>query len=88
MVPTIYKSLHGIKYIYYYQHVGCHLLIGGGSVVKRSLFIVAPIVSVVVGSLLIVTPIVGFCYCCMFCYALLCVHSSFATIDGDERVGS
>ena len=36
--------------------------------------------SVVVDSLLIVTQIVGFCNCSMFCYALLCVHSSFATI--------
>ena len=30
--------------------------------------------------LLIVTPIVGFCNCSMFCFALLCVHSSFAII--------
>ena len=36
--------------------------------------------SVVVDSLLSVTPIVGFCDCSMFCYALLCVSSSFATI--------
>ena len=36
--------------------------------------------SVVVDSLLIVTPIVGFCNCSMFCCALLCVHSNFATI--------
>ena len=30
--------------------------------------------------LLIVAPIVEFCNCSMFCYALLCVHSSFAII--------
>ena len=30
--------------------------------------------------MLIVTPIVGFCNCCMFCCALLCVHFSFAII--------
>ena len=33
-------------------------------------------------SLFIVTPIVGFCNCSMFCCALLCVISSFATIFG------
>ena len=33
-------------------------------------------------SLLIVTPIVGFCNCSMFFYALLCIHSSFAIISG------
>ena len=31
--------------------------------------------------LLAVTLIVGFCNCSMFCCALLCVHSSFATIS-------
>ena len=41
---------------------------GGGSVI-----VVAP--------LLIVTPIVGFCNCSVICCALLCVHSSFATIS-------
>ena len=41
--------------------------------------------SVVVDSLLIVTPIVGFCNCSMFCYALLCVHSSFAIILMGKR---
>ena len=36
--------------------------------------------------MLIVAPIVGFCNCsiCMFCCALLYVHSSF---DGEERAG-
>ena len=37
-------------------------------------------VSVVVDFLFIVTPIVGVCNCSMFCYALLCVHSSFANV--------
>ena len=41
--------------------------------------------SVVVDSLLIVTPILGFCYCSMFCCALLCVHSSFAIILVGKR---
>ena len=41
--------------------------------------------SVVVDSLLIVTPIVGFCKCSMFCYALLHVHSSFAIILMGKR---
>ena len=36
--------------------------------------------SVVVDLLLIVAAIVGFCNCSMFCYALLCVYSSFAII--------
>ena len=36
-------------------------------------------------SLLIVTPIVGFCDCSLFCYALLCVHSSFAIISMGQR---
>ena len=36
--------------------------------------------SVVVDSMLTVTPIVGFCKCSMFCYALLYVNSSFAII--------
>ena len=35
--------------------------------------------------LLIVTPIVGFCNCCMFCCALLCVHSSFTIILMGKR---
>ena len=39
----------------------------------------------VVDKLLIVTPIVGFCNCSMFCYALLCVHSSFAKILVGKR---
>ena len=53
---------------------GCCLFWGGGFVV--------------VDSLLIITPIVGFCNCSMFCWALLCVHSSFAIIlDGEERAG-
>ena len=38
-----------------------------------------------VDSLLIVTPILGFCNCCMFCCALLCVHSSFAIILMGKR---
>ena len=33
----------------------------------------------------IVTPIVGFCNCSMFCYALLCVHSSFVIISIGKR---
>ena len=41
--------------------------------------------------MLIITPIVGFCNCPMFCYALLYVHSSFAIIlmakRGRERAG-
>ena len=36
--------------------------------------------SVVVESLLIVAPIVRFCYCSIFCFVFLCVHSSFAII--------
>ena len=35
--------------------------------------------------LLIVTPIVGFCNCSMFCCALLCVPSSFASILVGKR---
>ena len=35
--------------------------------------------------LLIGTPIVGFCICSMFCYALLYVHSSFAIILMGKR---
>ena len=35
----------------------------------------------VVDLLLIVTPIVEFCNCSMFCCALLCIQSSFATIS-------
>ena len=35
--------------------------------------------------LLIVTPIVGFCYCSMFCCALLCVHSIIAIISMGKR---
>ena len=35
--------------------------------------------------LLIVTPIVGFCNCSMFCYALLYVLSSFATVLMGKR---
>ena len=41
--------------------------------------------SFVVDSLLIVTPIVGFCNCPMFCFALLNVHSSFAIISMGKR---
>ena len=41
--------------------------------------------TVVVGSLLVVTPVVGFSNCSMFCCALLCVHSSFATILMGKR---
>ena len=30
----------------------------------------------------------GFCYCSLFCCALLCVHSSFAIkFGGEERAG-
>ena len=36
-------------------------------------------------SLLIVTPFVGFCNFSMFCYALLCVHPSFAIISVGKR---
>ena len=36
--------------------------------------------SVVVDSLLIITPIVGFCNFSIDCYAVLCVHYSFAFI--------
>ena len=32
-----------------------------------------------------VTPIVKFSNCCMFCCALLCVHSSFAIISMGKR---
>ena len=35
--------------------------------------------------MLIVTPIVGFCNCSMFCYALLYVHSSFAIVLMGKR---
>ena len=35
--------------------------------------------------MLIVAPIVGFCNCCMFCCALLYVHSSFAIILKGKR---
>ena len=42
-------------------------------------------VSVVVDSLLIVTPIVGFCNCSMFCFALLCVRSRFAIVSMGKR---
>ena len=55
-------------------HENCkrHVL-GGGSVVVDSLFIV------VVDSLFIVAPIVsGFCVWPLFCYAVPCVCSSFA----------
>ena len=41
--------------------------------------------SVVVDSLLIVAPIVGFCYCSIFCFVLLCVHSSIAIILMGKR---
>ena len=41
--------------------------------------------SVVVDSLLIVASIVGFSNCAMFCCALLCVISSFATISVGKR---
>ena len=36
-------------------------------------------------SLLLVTPITGICNCSMFCYALICVHSSFAIIFMGKR---
>ena len=39
-----------------------------------------------VALLFIVTPIVGSCNCSMFCFALLCVHSSFA-ISSMEKMG-
>ena len=35
--------------------------------------------------LLIVIPVVGFCNCSMFCFALLCVHSGFAIILMGKR---
>ena len=35
--------------------------------------------------LLIVAPIEGFCNCSMVCFALLCVHSSFAIISMGKR---
>ena len=35
--------------------------------------------------MLTVTPIVGFDNCYMFCFALLCVHSSFAIYSMGER---
>ena len=38
-----------------------------------------------VNSLLIVTPIMGFCNCSIFCCALVCVHSSFASILMGKR---
>ena len=41
--------------------------------------------SVVVDSLLIITPIMGVCYCSMFCCTLLYVHSSFAFILMGKR---
>ena len=41
--------------------------------------------AVVVDSLLIVTPNMGFYYCDMFCCALLCAQSSFATIWMGKR---
>ena len=40
---------------------------------------------VVVDLLFIVTPIVGVCYCSMFCYTLLYFHSSFAIILMGKR---
>ena len=51
-------------------------LYGGGSVV-----VVVVVVVVDVDSLLIVTPIVGFCNCAMFCWALLYVHCSFSIVS-------
>ena len=39
----------------------------------------------VVVDLFIVTPIVGVCYCSMFCCTLLYVHSSFAIIWVGKR---
>ena len=47
------------------------------SVLRRS--------SVVVDLLLIVSPIAGFCNCSMICCALLCVHSSSASILMGKR---
>ena len=44
------------------------------------------ICSVVVDFLFIVTPIVGVCYCSMFCCTLLCVHSSIAIILMGKKV--
>ena len=41
--------------------------------------------SVVVDSLLISTPIVCFCNCFMFCYALVYANSCFAVILNGER---
>ena len=41
--------------------------------------------SVVVDFLFIVTPIVGVCNCSVFCFALLCVHSSIAIILMGKR---
>ena len=37
-------------------------------------------------ALLIVTPIVGFCNCSMFCFSLLCFHSSFVIILVGKRL--
>ena len=45
----------------------------------------AAVCSVVFDSVLIVTPNVGFCNCSMFCYAILCVYSSFAIILMGKR---
>ena len=51
-----------------------------------SAFLLRPVsVSVVVDFLFIVTPIVGVCYCSMFCCTLLYVHSSFAIILMGKR---
>ena len=36
---------------------------------------------------MIVTSIVVFCNCSMFCCVLLCGHSSFDHLDGEERAG-
>ena len=41
--------------------------------------------AVVLLLLLIVAPIVGFCVCSMFCYALLCFLSSFTIILMGKR---
>ena len=38
-----------------------------------------------VDSLLIITPILGFYNCSIFCYAVLCVHCSFAIILKGKR---
>ena len=43
------------------------------------------VLGLAVDSLLIVTPIVGFCNCSMFCYALLYVDSSFTIILMEKR---